>query len=306
MALIAEGRSNNGIAAELTVTVAAVERHVTHIFDKLGLRRGFEDHRRVLAVLEYLKRPVSRPVELAATGGGDGVAVRVSGGQGLVGPVAVLRRRSARALLVVAFAVRSEAPSRKKTLISATLTGADEHREAVEAAGVPGEDQDGEAGEDAARPAGRSALTLTSIVMPPRRSAGRARRGARASSGRRRRRRRRAGASVTASRSSRRPRARREACALALCRSARRRRGRGRGGGQRRGGHGDHDVGAGELGDVLVVAVARVLGGGRGPQRELGSGAGGAQCGEAMAGEQLAGACVGDRALATAARPARW
>ena len=56
MALIAEGRSNNGIAAELTVTVAAVERHVTHIFDKLGLRRGFEDHRRVLAVLEYLKR----------------------------------------------------------------------------------------------------------------------------------------------------------------------------------------------------------------------------------------------------------
>ena len=56
MALIAEGRSNNGIAAELTVTVAAVERHVTHIFDKLGLRQGFEDHRRVLAVLEYLKR----------------------------------------------------------------------------------------------------------------------------------------------------------------------------------------------------------------------------------------------------------
>ena len=56
MALIAEGRSNNGIAAELAVTVAAVERHVTHIFDKLGLRRVFEDHRRVLAVLEYLKR----------------------------------------------------------------------------------------------------------------------------------------------------------------------------------------------------------------------------------------------------------
>ena len=56
MALIAEGRSNNGIAAELTVTVAAVERHVTHIFDKLGLRQVVEDHRRVLAVLEYLKR----------------------------------------------------------------------------------------------------------------------------------------------------------------------------------------------------------------------------------------------------------
>ncbi|HEV2785302.1 MAG TPA: response regulator transcription factor [Solirubrobacteraceae bacterium] len=56
MALMAEGRSNGGIAAELVVTVAAVERHVTGIFDKLGLRRAPEDHRRVLAVLEYLKR----------------------------------------------------------------------------------------------------------------------------------------------------------------------------------------------------------------------------------------------------------
>jgi DNA-binding NarL/FixJ family response regulator len=56
MALMAEGRSNSGIAAELTVTVAAVERHVTSIFEKLGLRQAPEDHRRVLAVLEYLKR----------------------------------------------------------------------------------------------------------------------------------------------------------------------------------------------------------------------------------------------------------
>jgi DNA-binding NarL/FixJ family response regulator len=56
MGLMAEGRSNAGIAAELTVTVAAVERHVTRIFDKLGLRQAPEDHRRVLAVLEYLKR----------------------------------------------------------------------------------------------------------------------------------------------------------------------------------------------------------------------------------------------------------
>jgi DNA-binding NarL/FixJ family response regulator len=55
MALIAEGRSNGGIAAELVVTVAAVERHITNIFDKLGLRPAPEDHRRVLAVLEYLK-----------------------------------------------------------------------------------------------------------------------------------------------------------------------------------------------------------------------------------------------------------
>jgi DNA-binding NarL/FixJ family response regulator len=56
MALMAEGRSNGGIAAELIVTVPAVERHVTSIFEKLGLRQTPEDHRRVLAVLEYLKR----------------------------------------------------------------------------------------------------------------------------------------------------------------------------------------------------------------------------------------------------------
>ncbi len=48
---MAEGRSNSGIAAELVVTVPAVERHVTGIFDKLGLRQAPEDHRRVLAVL---------------------------------------------------------------------------------------------------------------------------------------------------------------------------------------------------------------------------------------------------------------
>jgi DNA-binding NarL/FixJ family response regulator len=56
MSLMAEGRSNQGIADELIVTVAAVERHVTNIFGKLGLRPATEDHRRVLAVLEYLKR----------------------------------------------------------------------------------------------------------------------------------------------------------------------------------------------------------------------------------------------------------
>lgn len=54
LALIAEGRSNAAIAAQLTVTVGAVERHVTSIFDKLGLRLTSQDHRRVLAVLKYL------------------------------------------------------------------------------------------------------------------------------------------------------------------------------------------------------------------------------------------------------------
>jgi DNA-binding NarL/FixJ family response regulator len=55
LALMAEGRSNQGIADELIVTVAAVERHVTSIFSKLNLRQAPEDHRRVLAVLKYLR-----------------------------------------------------------------------------------------------------------------------------------------------------------------------------------------------------------------------------------------------------------
>lgn len=55
LALIAEGRSNGGIARELVVTVAAVERHVTSIFDKLGLNQSADQHRRVLAVLTYLE-----------------------------------------------------------------------------------------------------------------------------------------------------------------------------------------------------------------------------------------------------------
>ena len=55
LALIAEGQSNGGIASELVVTVAAVERHVTSIFDKLGLNQAADGHRRVLAVLTYLR-----------------------------------------------------------------------------------------------------------------------------------------------------------------------------------------------------------------------------------------------------------
>ena len=56
LALMAEGRSNKGIAEQLVVTVAAVERHVTRIFGKLGMPPATEDHRRVLAVLGYLHR----------------------------------------------------------------------------------------------------------------------------------------------------------------------------------------------------------------------------------------------------------
>lgn len=58
LALVAEGRSNTGVAQELVVSVAAVERHVTGIFDKLGLHQSPEQHRRVLAVLKYLRASI--------------------------------------------------------------------------------------------------------------------------------------------------------------------------------------------------------------------------------------------------------
>jgi DNA-binding NarL/FixJ family response regulator len=51
--LMAEGRSNHGIAEELVVTVAAVERHITNIYYKLDLHQTPDQHRRVLAVLRY-------------------------------------------------------------------------------------------------------------------------------------------------------------------------------------------------------------------------------------------------------------
>jgi DNA-binding NarL/FixJ family response regulator len=55
LALMAEGRPNQAIARRLVVTERAVEKHVTSIFDKLGLMPAAEDHRRVLAVLTFLR-----------------------------------------------------------------------------------------------------------------------------------------------------------------------------------------------------------------------------------------------------------
>ena len=52
---VAEGKSNQGIAEELVVTSAAVEKHVTSIFHKLGLETSPTEHRRVLAALTYLR-----------------------------------------------------------------------------------------------------------------------------------------------------------------------------------------------------------------------------------------------------------
>jgi DNA-binding NarL/FixJ family response regulator len=55
LALMAEGRSNAAIAERLTLEVRTVEGHVRTIFSKLGLEATIEDHRRVLAVLAYLR-----------------------------------------------------------------------------------------------------------------------------------------------------------------------------------------------------------------------------------------------------------
>jgi DNA-binding NarL/FixJ family response regulator len=56
LTLMAEGRSNQAIAEKLVVSARAVEKHVTRIFDKLGLMPAAEDHRRVRAVLTFLRR----------------------------------------------------------------------------------------------------------------------------------------------------------------------------------------------------------------------------------------------------------
>src|SRR5256714_7617412 len=57
LAAMAEGKSNQGIAESLVVTQAAVEKHVTGIFHKLELDPAGTEHRRVLAVLTYLRDP---------------------------------------------------------------------------------------------------------------------------------------------------------------------------------------------------------------------------------------------------------
>lgn len=54
LSLMAEGRSNAGIARALVVTDGAVEKHVSSIFGKLGLPPDADDHRRVLAVIAWL------------------------------------------------------------------------------------------------------------------------------------------------------------------------------------------------------------------------------------------------------------
>jgi DNA-binding NarL/FixJ family response regulator len=56
LALMAQGRSNHGIAAELVVTDDAVEKHIRSILRKLRIDGSADQHRRVLAVLAFLRR----------------------------------------------------------------------------------------------------------------------------------------------------------------------------------------------------------------------------------------------------------
>jgi DNA-binding NarL/FixJ family response regulator len=56
LSLMAEGRSNAGIAATLVLSVGAVEKHIQSIMSKLDLTASASDHRRVLAVLAYLQQ----------------------------------------------------------------------------------------------------------------------------------------------------------------------------------------------------------------------------------------------------------
>ena len=55
LALMAEGRSNSGIAGKLVLSEGAIEKHIASILGKLSLEPGAADNRRVLAVLRYLR-----------------------------------------------------------------------------------------------------------------------------------------------------------------------------------------------------------------------------------------------------------
>lgn len=57
LALMAQGLTNAALAEELIVSVKAVEGYIRNVFTKLGLAPGEREHRRVLAVLHFLRQP---------------------------------------------------------------------------------------------------------------------------------------------------------------------------------------------------------------------------------------------------------
>jgi len=59
LGLLAEGRSNRAIGQQLELSQRGVQKHVTSVFAKLGLEADENDNRRVLAVLEYLRREIA-------------------------------------------------------------------------------------------------------------------------------------------------------------------------------------------------------------------------------------------------------
>jgi DNA-binding NarL/FixJ family response regulator len=59
LGLMSEGRSNNSICGELFISPKTLERHVQHIFAKLELPPSADQHRRVRAVLTWLRSPLS-------------------------------------------------------------------------------------------------------------------------------------------------------------------------------------------------------------------------------------------------------
>jgi DNA-binding NarL/FixJ family response regulator len=62
--LVAQGRSNQAISRQLTISQGAVQKHVSTIFNKLGLPAGEDDDRRILAVLAYLRPELVRITHL--------------------------------------------------------------------------------------------------------------------------------------------------------------------------------------------------------------------------------------------------
>jgi len=61
LGLMAEGRTNTAIARAMVVTPGAVEKHISNIFTKLDLPATTDDHRRVLAVLTFLRAADGAP-----------------------------------------------------------------------------------------------------------------------------------------------------------------------------------------------------------------------------------------------------